>query len=86
MAKIMISGDLKEQDIWVIAKFFREFWRHRTEKIFMLIEEGVGNLTKEQTMDIFKQVFSGDTDWTTQKISQEMIKEFEKSVGVKNAS
>jgi len=85
MAKMIISGDLKEQDIWVIAKFFREFWKHRPEKIFIMIEEGAANLTVEQTQDVFRKIFTESNekdfqDWTVRPINEDMIKEFKESL------
>lgn len=80
MAKIIISGDLKEEDIWTIAKFFREFWRHRKEKIYLFIEEGTKHLSVEQVQETFKKIFMGDKDWTTAKIDQKLIDKFKESI------
>ena len=84
MAKLIISGDLKEQDIMLIAKFFREFWKHRPENIFLMIEEGTANLSVEQTQAIFRKIFTeGETefdDWTTKPIDEEMIRKFKESL------
>jgi hypothetical protein len=80
MAKLIISGDLKEQDIWTIAKFFREFWKHRPEKIFFYISEGTAHLTSEQVQGIFKKIFTDDKDWTISKIDQELIDKFKESI------
>jgi predicted Zn-dependent peptidase len=80
MAKLIITGDLKEQDIWLIAKFFREFWRYRDEKLFMLIE-GVENMTKAEVEEIIKKVFTDDDkDWSMNKLNQKMIEEFKESL------
>lgn len=80
MAKLIITGELKEQDIWLIAKFFREFWKHRQEKIFFYIEDGTQHLTDKQVQEIFTKVFSDDKDWTKDKINQEMIDKFKESL------
>lgn len=80
MAKLIITGDLKEQDVWTIAKFFREFWRHREEQIFMNIE-GIEDMKQAEVQAIFKKVFtSDDKDWTSEEINQEMIDKFKKEI------
>ena len=77
----MASGDLKEEDIWTIAKFFREFWKHREEKIFLWIEEGTKHLSTEKVQEVFAKIFAGDKDWTINtKINQELIDKFKESV------
>ncbi len=82
MAKIIISGNLKEEDIMLIAKFFREFWKSREENIFMMIEEGTQHLSKEECMELMKQVFTDDgdkKDWTEQPINEEMLQQFKET-------
>ena len=80
MTKLIISGDLKEEDIWTIAKFFREFWKHREEKIFLWIEEGTKHLSTEKVQEVFTKIFTGDKDWTSEKINQDMINKFKGSL------
>jgi len=80
MTKLIISGDLKEEDIWTIAKFFREFWKHREEKIFLWIEEGTKHLSTEKVQEAFAKIFAGDKDWTSEKINQNTINKFKESL------
>lgn len=84
MAKIIISGDFKESDIMLIAKFFREFWRHRKEKIYMLLE-GYEEKRKEEVMEIFRKIFTeNDKDWSEKPLTKNTINEWKKSLGVKD--
>jgi len=83
MARLIISGDLKEQDIMLIAKFFREYWRHRPERIFLSIDEWENQKSEGQIMDIFKKIFTEkDKDWEAQPMNTETIEEFKKELGL----
>jgi hypothetical protein len=63
MAKIVISGDLKEEDLLLIGKFFREFWKSRPENIMMMVEEGTEHMTKEECAKFLAKIFQDDGNY-----------------------
>jgi hypothetical protein len=63
MAKIIIEGNLKEEDILLIGKFFREYWRNRPENIMLFVEEGTEHMSKEECMNFIKQIFQEDDNY-----------------------
>ena len=80
MAKLIISGEIKEEDIWLIAKFFREYWKHRPEKLFLWVE-GVEGMSKEEVEMIFAKIFTDDKkDWTIKKLDSTTIDKFKESL------
>ena len=38
--KIIIDGAIGEEDLVLFARFLREMWRHRPDKLFVYIESG----------------------------------------------
>ena len=64
MAKITISGDLKEEDILLIGKFFREFWKSREENIMLMVEEGTEHMSKEECAKFISRIFQEDDNYT----------------------
>ena len=82
--KMIIQGDLiSEEDMVVIARFFREFWKERKDKLYLWIEEGTADLNSEEVQELFRQVFmveDSTKNWTLGKITAETIQEFREAI------
>ena len=42
--KIIIDGKIGEEDLVLFARFLREMWRHRPDKLFVFIEHGMEHI------------------------------------------
>ncbi|MCK5294170.1 MAG: hypothetical protein KAJ49_05915 [Arcobacteraceae bacterium] len=75
--KLIINGDIGQEDLVLFARFLREMWRHRQDKLFVLIEEGMETMTPDECMELFRQIFTkSDKDWKENKLTKEMYDEF----------
>jgi len=76
--KIIIEGKIEEKDLIFFARFLREMWRNREDKLFVFIEKGMENLPSEKCTEVFKQIFAeeGDKDWKSKPMTKKMEKEF----------
>lgn len=75
--KLIINGDIGQEDLVLFARFLREMWRHREDKLFVLIEEGMETMTPDECMELFRQIFTkSDKDWKENKLTKEMYDEF----------
>lgn len=63
MTKITINGDLKEEDILLIGKFLREYWKNRPENIMLFVEEGTEHMSKEECAKFIAQIFQEDDNF-----------------------
>jgi len=77
--KLIISGDIGAEDLVLFARFLREMWRHRQDRLFVLIEEGMETMTPDECMELFRQIFTkSDKDWKEDKLTKAMYDEFNK--------
>ena len=75
--KIIINGEIGEEDLVLFARFMREMWRHRPDNLFIFIEHGMEHLTSEECQDIFRRIFTmSDKDWKAMKMQKKHYDEF----------
>jgi hypothetical protein len=75
--RIIIDGAIGEEDLVLFARILREMWRHRQDRLFVLIEHGMEHMTSEECQELFRQVFTnGDKDWKAEKMTKETYDEF----------
>ena len=75
--KIIIDGKIGEEDLVLFARFLREMWRHRPDKLFVFIEHGMEHITSEECMELFSRIFTmNDKDWKENKMNKKLYDEF----------
>lgn len=77
--KIIIDGKIGEEDLILFARFLREMWRHRPDKLFVFIEHGMEYMSSEECMELFRRIFTmDDKDWKEEKMNKKTYDEFRK--------
>ena len=76
--RIIIDGEIGEEDLVLFARFLREMWRNRSkDTLFVNIESGMEHLSKEECIEIFGRIFTmNDKDWEKKKVTKKMYDEF----------
>lgn len=84
--RLIIDGQIGEEDLVVFARILREMWRHRKDKLFVFIEHGTENMTSDECMELFRQIFTkSDKDWKEDKMTIKMYIEI-KQEEIKNGN
>jgi len=79
--RIIIEAPFTMKDFIKFGIFMREQWRHRKDLCFILVTHGFGDLSSEECMSIFKEVFtSDDKDWHEGKMTKKVVDEFIRKV------
>ncbi len=75
--KIIIDGAIGEEDLILFARFLREMWRHKEDKLFVMIEKGTEDMLVEDAKELFKRIFTmNDKDWKENTVTKQMYDEF----------
>ncbi len=75
--KLIINGEIGEEDLVLFARFLREMWRHRKDDLFVFIEHGMENMNSEECQELFHKIFTmNDKDWKEIKMTNKLYKEF----------
>ncbi len=75
--RIVLDGDIGEEDLVLFARFLREMWRNRKDNLFVNIEHGMEHISKGECMEMFEKIFTmNDKDWTKCEVSKKMYDKF----------
>ena len=74
--RIILDGKIEKEDLVLFAKYLKKMWKDRADELFVFIEQGNEELSSEECMELFKQIFSGGEDWMMAKVSLQKEKEF----------
>jgi|LGOV01.1.fsa_nt_gb hypothetical protein len=75
--RLIIDGKIGEEDLVLFARVLREMWRHRKDELFVFIEQGIENMSSDECMALFRQIFTmNDEDWKEKKVTKEMYDKF----------
>lgn len=62
--KLLISGNLTKEDLIEIGKFFRNRWKDRKDVISIIVTEGLESKSKEETVEILREIFKESKHYT----------------------
>ncbi len=76
--KIIIDGKIGEEDLVLFARFLREMWRHRADRLFVYIDHGMEHMSSDECMELFRRIFTmDDKTWKEDKMTNKIYKEFQ---------
>ena len=74
--KMVINAPFSKEEFIRLAKFLREMWQHTDQKCFISIHEGTEDMTKEECLKMFREIFKDSPEYTEVVFTKDEIEEF----------
>jgi len=78
--RMIIEAPFTMKDFIKFGIFMREQWRHRKDKCYIFVTHGFHDLSSEECMSIFREVFTTDKDWYEAKMTPEVVEEYVRTI------
>jgi len=78
--RMIIEAPFSMEDFIKLSIFMREMWKNRPELCFMFVTHGLEDLSPEECMAIFREVFTSDKVWKEKKMTKEVVDDFVRKI------
>lgn len=83
--RMIIAGDFSKEDFVKFAIFLKDLWRHRPDLLSVFVTHGFEDVSSEDLMKIFSEIFEKDKDWSSVILDPKTISDFYKRIGADDA-